>query len=134
MATFYSTNPKDSVKNTPAEFDSLAKKALESIKQITELKMSQVVILQTADNKMVEGFIIVPSEVDEQKILNEIGANDTVVRLVCCWHDGSFDLPSSEFRKRLCEINPQNEAAQILLSGDKQYILKSIRDTFSKCK
>lgn len=134
MATFYSTNPKDSVKNIPAEFDSLAKRALESIKQITGLKMSQVIILQTADNKMLEGFIKVPSDADEQKLLNEIGANDTVVRLVCCWHDGSFDLPSNIFRKRLCEINPQNEAAQILLLGDKQYILKPIRDTFSKRK
>ena len=47
-----------------------------------------------------------------------------VVRMV------PFDMFSYKFRKKLCKSNPNNEAAQMLLNGEKAFNLNSIRDTF----
>ena len=59
-----------------------------------------------------------------------IGKDDIVISLICCWSNGAFDMPSYNFRKKLCELNPNNETAQMLLNGEKAFNLKSIRDTF----
>lgn len=136
MTIFYSTNDYDSVEYIPKEYDMIVKRSREFVKQIAGKEKKQVLILQTADNKIHETIVDLSSDADveEQKLFNAIGKNDTVIRLICCWSNGAFDMPSYNFRKKLCELNPNNETAQMLLIGEKTFILKSIRDTFPKCK
>lgn len=134
VTTFYSTNDHDSTEHIPAEFATIVKRCQSLVKQITDNNMKQVIVIQTTDNKIYKNIIDYSSdaEIEEQKFLNAIKKNDTVLRLICCWCDGSFDMPSYYFRKQLCELNKSNETAQMILSGEKIYILKSIRDTFPK--
>ncbi len=136
VTTFYSTNDHDSVEHIPKEYDTIAKRSQEIVKRIAGIEKKQVLILQTADNKIHEAIVDLSSDADvgEQTLFNEIGKNDTVTRLICCWANGAFDMPSYNFRKKLCELNPNNETAQMLLNGEKKFILKSIKDTFSKRK
>ncbi len=136
MTTFYSTNGHDSVEQIPKDYDMLVNRSWELIKQITRDEKKQVFIVQTADNKIHEAIVdwSLDADVQEQTLFNVIGKNDTVIRLICCWSNGTFDMPSYNFRTKLCELNPNNETAQMLLCGDKTFILKSIRDTFYKTK
>lgn len=59
---------------------------------------------------------------------NVIGKNESVVRIICCCN-GAFDMLSHNFKKKLCELNPSNEMAQMLLHGE-NFIIKLIEDTF----
>ena len=129
MTTFYSTNNHDSVEYIPEEYDMIVKRIRELVKQIAGGEQKQVLILQTADDQIHEAIIDAPYDACEN-LLNAIGKGNTVIRLVCCWPNGWFDLPSYHFRKKLCELNPNNETAQMLLTGEKAFVLKSIRDTF----
>lgn len=132
MTTFYSTNEHDSVEYIPKEYDTMVKRSQEIVKRIAGSENKQVIILQTADNKIHEAIVDCSSdaEVGEQTLLNVIGKSDTVTRLICCWSNGEFDMPSYNFRKKLCELNPNNETARMLLNGEKNFNLKSIKDTF----
>jgi len=131
---YYSENDHNSIDYIPAEYDTIVKKGQDIVKKIMNNNMKQVLVVQTTGNKIYESIIDLSSdtEVEEQKLLNAIGKNDAVIRLVCCWNDGSFDMPSYHFRKKLCELNGNNEKTQMLLKGENRYILKYIRDTFSK--
>lgn len=130
MTTFYSANDNDSVEYIPKEYDMIVKCSREFVKRIAGTEKKQVLILQTADNKIHEAIIdrSLDADAEEQTLLNVIGKNDIVIRLICCWSNGAFDMPSYNFRKKLCELNPNNETAQMLLNGEKKFILKSIRD------
>ena len=132
MTTFYSTNDHDSVESIPKEYDMIVKRGQKLAKQIVWGEQKQVLILQTANNKIYEAIMDLSSDADveEQKLFNVIENKDTIIRLICCWANGAFDMPSYNFRKKLCELNPNNKTAQMLLNGEKTFILKSIRDTF----
>lgn len=131
VTTFFSTNDYDSVEYIPKEFDTIVKRSWEIAKRITGIAKKQVLIIQTADNKIYEAIVDLSSksEEGEQTLFNIIGKNDAVIRLVCCWSNGAFDMPSYNFRKKLCELNPNNETAHMLLNGVGKFVLKSIKDT-----
>ena len=56
----------------------------------------------------------------------------TVVRkIVCMWKSGAIDVPPLNFRKVLCDINPENEKTEILLNADHgYYVIKTISELF----
>ncbi len=132
MATFFSTNDHDSVGHIPKDYDMIIKQSQELCKQIAEDEKKQILILQTADNKLYTAIVDWSSDSDmsEQALLNMIDKKDTIIRLICCWTNGTFDLPSYNFRKKLCELNSDNETAQMLLNGKDSFNLKAIKDTF----
>jgi hypothetical protein len=131
VATFYSTNGHDSVEDIPKDYDMIVKQSQELCKQIAGFEKKQILILQTTDNKIHKAIVdysfASDSDAAEQAVINIIEKN-TIIRLVCCWADGAFDVPSYNFRKKLCELNPNNETAQMLLNGEHTFILKTIRD------
>lgn len=132
VATFFSTNDYDSVEHIPEDYDMIVKQSRELCKQIAGHEKKQILILQTADNKFYKAIVDWSSDSDaaEQALFNVIEKKDTIIRLICCWANGAFDMPSYNFRKKLCELNSNNETTQMLLNGEKTFILKSIRDTF----
>ncbi len=134
MATFFSTNDHDSVKHIPEDYDMIVKQSQELCKQIAGDEKKQILVLQTADNKLYKAIVDLSSDSDaaEQALFNVIEKKDTIIRLICCWANGTFDLPSYNLRKKLCELNSNNETAQMLLSGEHTFILKAIRETFPK--
>ena len=104
----------------PAEFEPLVKRAHELVKQIAGDDMKKALVLETADNQIHEGIINVPYDEDET-LLNAIGKDNAVVRVVCCWSDGRVDLPPADFCAKLCHFNPANKDAEMLL-----YVVKSV--------
>ncbi len=115
----------------PAKYETLVKRAHELVKQIAGQNTKQAMVLQTTDNQIHEAIIDAPYDADET-ILHAIGKDNAVIRIVCCWSDGGFDLPSYDFRKKLCDFNPNNRDAEMLLIGDRTFIVKSIRVTMPK--
>ena len=132
MTTFFSTNDYDSVEHIPEDYDMIVKQSRELCKKIAGDEKKQILILQTVDNKFYKAIVDWSSDSDapEQTLFNVIEKKDTIIRLICCWANGAFDMPSYNFRKKLCKLNPNNETAQMLLNGEKTFVLKSIRDTF----
>ncbi len=131
VATFFSANDYDSVEHIPEDYNMIVKQSRELCKQIAGHEMKQILILQTADNKFYKAIVDCSSDSDaaEQALLKVIEKKDTIIRLICCWANGAFDVSSYHFRKKLCELNSNNEAAHMLLNGEKAFNLKSIRDT-----
>jgi len=134
ITTYYSTNDHDSVEHIPTEYDTIAKKIEDIVHHIVDHGMKQVLVVKTSENKIYENIIDHSSDatLEEQKLLDAIGENSNVTLIVCCWFGGTFDMPSYHFRKKLCELNENNEKAHMLLSGENRYILKSIKETFGK--
>ncbi len=57
--------------------------------------------------------------------------NRIIKRIICMWDSLSIDVTAFEFRKKICELNKENEKAFILLSGGADiYLAKQIADTF----
>ena len=127
VAAFDSTNNPNCVEYipAPAEFEPLVQRAIELVKQIAGDDTKQALFLETADNQIHEAIIDVPYVADET-LLHAIGKDHAVIRIVCCWSDGGFDVPSYDFRKKLCEFNQKNEAAEMLLIGDRRFVVKPI--------
>ena len=61
-------------------------------------------------------------------ILRDAG-NTEIHYIVCQTRNGEFDLPSYFFRQKLCELNPANGKAKMLLKGAFRYNVKTINDT-----
>ena len=68
---------------------------------------------------------------DEYSLLNDLESNDDtqIQKIICFWANGGVDLPSWKFRKMLCELNIENQNAQMLLHGGTAFIVKSILQT-----
>ncbi len=43
--------------------------------------------------------------------------NNTIKKIICMWENQTIDVPSSDFMKKLCEINIENKKAVVLLSA-----------------
>ena len=134
-ATFYSTNDHDSMECIPSEYRAMVKRAHELTQQLGEPDTKQALVLQTADGQLYEATMDYKSphaEDEIQTLMAEIGKDSPVVRLICCWADGAFDLPWYVFREKLCDLNPSNRDAEMLLMGEKTFIVKPVRVTMPK--
>ncbi|MBR3879403.1 MAG: hypothetical protein IKJ24_04685 [Clostridia bacterium] len=57
------------------------------------------------------------------------GKIPTVQNIVCMWEGQNIDVPSYQLMKTLCELNPENKNAEILLSaGRDAYVTKKVVD------
>lgn len=54
-------------------------------------------------------------------------------KLVCLWVDGDVDVPSCDFRKRLCGLNSANRETGILLRTADGYLVKALSETLQRC-
>lgn len=55
--------------------------------------------------------------------------NAPIRRVICMWEDGTIDVPSYQFLKKMCEFNIENNEAVVLLSaGTDIYLTKKIMD------
>lgn len=55
----------------------------------------------------------------------------TVQKLICMWEGGALDVPCRAFTRMLCEMDPQNKQAKILLcTGQDSYSEKTLADLY----
>lgn len=68
---------------------------------------------------------------DIDSFLEELIQNqDTrLEKLVCLWANGEIDVPSFDFRRRLCALNDSNRTAKILLQSAEGYLIKTLSET-----
>ena len=132
MGEFYNTT---TVEPEWGAMLSLAKAYFESSNQ-KEYKYHQCLVLTLANSE----HIVCPSaanSVDSLKseacsyiegLLKEHN-NHTIKKVICMWENNTIDVPSSDFMKRICEINKENRNAIVLLNaGMDIYIAKKIVD------
>ena len=55
--------------------------------------------------------------------------DNSIKKIICMWENNTIDVPSSDFMKKLCEINKENRNAIVLLNaGTDVYVAKKIVD------
>jgi hypothetical protein len=55
--------------------------------------------------------------------------DNSIKKIICMWKNNTIDVPSSDFMKKLCEINKENRNAIVLLNaGTDVYVAKKIVD------
>ncbi len=133
MEKIHSINDDYNEDSIHAEFGSMIKETADLLKSIENHNNKQVIAVRIANGKIYKAVVDQTSASDadreEQKLLDAIGDNDAVTQLICCWSGGCFDVPSYNFRKKLCELNPNNESALMLLQGKKSFITKAVKVT-----
>lgn len=95
-------------------------------------KFHQCLIMDTTKQGIMTYPIVADSMEELTKQEELIVANlegDTICRIICMWQNNCIDVPSFYITKKVCEINKQNKAAEILLSaGTDAYVTKRIDD------
>ena len=91
-----------------------------------------VVIMQTAIGKQ----YIFPIKLEDPFVTPIISALETaqdthVLRLVHIWKNHWLDMPAYDLLKALTQLHPENENAQLMLIGEKGFVMHSIKDTMS---
>jgi hypothetical protein len=104
--------------------NSMMAKAKEALQGAEIQKNAQAIVLYTANDQAYGCFIadaLSAEKKDEQALLDRLSeAEDTkVCYVLCVWQDREcMDLPSYQFRTMLCELNPDNKAAEIFMMTD----------------
>ncbi|WP_195975577.1 hypothetical protein [Hydrogeniiclostridium mannosilyticum] len=105
-----------------------------SLKKVKLQAYTQCIVVLTDKQKIYHKIIanaLSEENAVEFSFLNELKSNhDTKIKkIVCMWGSGDIDLPSWKLRKMLCEVNLENQKAQMLLLGKPSYIVKNILQT-----
>ena len=68
----------------------------------------------------------------DENILNDILYNsDThIIKILCVFVNGELDLPPYYLRKRLCDLNTNNNYAEIMLKTKDGYHVRKLIETF----
>ena len=116
------------------EYYKMLEIAKNSLKKVNIQTYTQCIVVLTDKQKIYHKIIanaLSEENTAEFSFLNELKANhDTKIKkIVCMWGCGDIDLPSWKLRKMLCEVNLENQNAQMLLLGKPSYIVKNILQT-----
>lgn len=102
-------------------FNKMSAIAKESLEEAKKQQYTQSIVLLTSCGGEYCSVItnaLSAEKTDEADLIERlIAANDTCVSsILCMWGDGNIDIPSFAFRKILCELNPDNLNAGILVN------------------
>lgn len=132
MSEFYN---KTTVESEWGTMLSLAKVYFESHNQ-KKYEYHQCLVLTTANGEQIV-YPITADSVDALKsqacayiesIIKKYNDN-SIKKILCMWENNTIDVPSSDFMKKLCEINKENRNSIILLNaGTDVYTAKKIVD------
>ena len=132
MSEFYN---KTTVESEWETMLSLAKLYFESHNQ-KKYEFHQCLVLTTANEEQIV-YPITADSVDALKsqscayIEGSIKKynDNSIKKIICMWENNTIDVPSSDFMKKLCEINKENRDAIVLLNaGTDIYTAKKISD------
>ena len=123
-------------KNLPPAFENMLNFAKAYFNQSFDEKYEyhQCLVIKTADGKenLYPFTCNSVRELIDQSISMLHKENiTTVTNIICMWKGGTVDVPSHQFVKKLCEINPENKNAEILLNSSPTsytYTTKKISD------
>lgn len=124
------------------DFEELLSVIKNALQSVTPHQYTQVIAV-CSDNGYIYHSIInnalSKEKTIEEQLINQLIENDStlVKKVVCIWaKDGvnvdmldRVDMPSYDFRKKLCDCNSDNVNAEILLCGKEGFITKTIGQT-----
>ena len=107
-------------------FDKMRKTAESLLKDISKEKMTQAVVLLSSKGKEYSTIIedvLAEEKLAEKSLLRELLANDDteIGYILVVWKNGCVDVPSYDFRKMLCCMNPENKNAAIFMNEIANY-------------
>ena len=110
----------------------LTKDAMENF--IEKNRNSMSVSIMTKSGNCITGIIhdaVSSDHSDEKKLLNMVKATGEIeiIRILCMWQEGCFDMPSYNFREMICDVHPNNKNAEMLVSGENCFIKYTIAET-----
>ena len=111
----------------------LAKAYFEEAKS-QKFEYHQCLVLKTAqDEELIYSFACdsIKELIEQSCSILDRKNFSNVTNIVCMWEGDSIDVPSHQFIKKLCELNPKNKEAEILLNSSPTscvYISKKISD------
>ena len=122
MSTIYSAPPF-----VRSVFDQMMQTAVHMLKDAPNARLTQVVVLLTSNGKEYSAIIgdaLSEEKIAEKALIKEMRKdNDTELRYVMAvWKTSSgVDMPSYDFRKMLCCMNPENKNAAIFMNEIANY-------------
>ena len=91
---------------------------------------SLVIVLLSSKNNIYT-FVFDRRTYDEADLLKElINQDDTIVKKIVCVFPGGIDIPGYCLRKALCDLNKENEEAEILLQFTSGLHGRKLSETF----
>lgn len=122
MSTIYSAPPF-----VRSVFDQMMQTAVHMLKDAPNARLTQVVVFLTSKGKEYSAIIedaLSEEKIAEKALIKEMRKdNDTELRYVMAvWKTSSgVDMPSYDFRKMLCRMNPENKNAAIFMNEIANY-------------
>ena len=122
MSTIYSAPPF-----VRSIFDQMMQTAVHMLKDAPNARLTQAIVLLTSKGKEYSAIIedvLSEEKIAEKALIKEMQKdNDTELRYVMTvWKTSSgVDMPSYDFRKMLCRMNPENKNAAIFMNEIANY-------------
>ena len=122
MSTIYSAPPF-----VRSIFDQMMQTAVHMLKDAPNARLTQAIVLLTSKGKEYSAIIedvLSEEKIAEKALIKEMQKdNDTELRYVMTvWKTSSgVDMPSYDFRKMLCCMNPENKNAAIFMNEIANY-------------
>ena len=120
----------------PSIFDKMRQTSESLLKDISTTKMTQAVVLLSSKGKEYSTIIedvLAEEKLAEKSLLRELLANDDteIGYILVVWKNGCVDVPSYDFRKMLCCMNPENKNAAIFMNEIANYTVLPLGATMA---
>ena len=93
----------------------------------------QVVVVRTAKNRIRSFVFHSMSEIlqEENPFVQQLVEQDDaeIKYIVCMWNNYGLEVPSIQLRKCLLTVAPKNEEAFMILRGEYDYAIRTIKST-----
>ena len=138
--SYVETSNKSSYNSYPfvrSIFDQMMQTAVHMLKDAPKTRLTQVVVLLTSKGKEYSAIIedvLSEDKIAERALIKEMQKdNDTELRyIMVVWKTSSgVDMPSYDFRKMLCRMNPENKNAAIFMNETANYTVVSLGATMA---
>ena len=114
-----------------SEFEVLVGEAKNEIHLNPEAE--QVVVVRTAKNRIRSFVFHSMSEIlqEENPFVQQLVEQDDaeIKYIVCMWNNYGLEVPSIQLRKCLLAVAPKNEEAFMILRGEYDYAIRTIKST-----
>ena len=118
-------------------FDKMMQTAVHMLKDAPNTRLTQVIVLLTSKGKEYSAIVedvLSDEKIAEKALIKEMRKDgDTELRyMMALWKSGScVDLPSYDFRKMLCRMNPENKNAAIFMNETANYTVVPLGSTMA---
>ena len=132
MRSLFESNTKISFDGSV--FKNMRNTAVELLRNTEKAQYVQCIILFSSKEKKYAITIknaLLTERTEEESLFERLKkVEDTEIKYVLCmWQDGCIDIPSHDFRKKLCDLNPKNYKSLLFVTTKKEVSVKELSKT-----